>query len=124
MTGMIQLGASAARYPNEIEPAFPEAVPAAGITPIEPGWVTPPAAAVEVGLALPLPLLLQAARAVTLATATASAPMRFLLNVIIAPPSLRSSRLWSVLGSSECRPSFSQVAGDPLRTVAGVPALQ
>ena len=71
-------------------------------------------------MALPLLLLLlQAAMAVMPATARASAPIRFVPNLVIAPPSSRCSRHWSVLGSSACRPSISQFAGDPLRTVAG-----
>ena len=110
---MIQLGASAARYPYVMEPAWPEAAPAAGMPPMEPGWVVCPGEAVEVGLALPLPLLLQAARAVTLAIARASPPMRFLLN-ITAPHFLRRSRMR--VGSEVIRvaPFVSQVAGDPL----------
>ncbi len=101
-----------------IVPAVPLGVPAAGIAPIEPGCVTAPGVVVVVLLLLLL-LLLQAARAVMLATARASPPMRFVPNLVIAPPSLRCSRHWSVLGSSACRPSLSQFAGDPLRTVAG-----
>jgi hypothetical protein len=97
-----------------IEPAVPLGVPAAGIAPIEPGWVVSPGGAVGVVVPLVvllLVLLLQAARAVTLATARASTPMRLVPNLVIAPPSLRCSRHWSVLGSSACRPSLSQFAG-------------
>src|SRR5580658_7334095 len=84
---------------------------------MEPGCVVSPAGAVGEVLALPLLplLLLQAARAVRPAAARASALMRFFPNLVIAPPSSRSSRYWSVLGSSACRPSLSQFAGDPLR---------
>jgi hypothetical protein len=42
-----------------------------------------------VALPLLLLLLLQAARAVMPATARASPPMRFVPNLVIAPPSLR-----------------------------------
>ena len=97
---------------------MPLGVPAAGIEPIEPGCVTAPGVVVVVLLLLLL-LLLQAARAVRVATARASPPMRFFPDLVIAPPSPRCSRHWSVLGSSACRPSLSQFAGDPLRTVAG-----
>src|SRR5580693_3129867 len=114
MIGRIQLGALDARYPYVIEPAVPEGVPAAGIPPIEPACVVTPGVVV-VELLLLLLLLLHAARAVIPATARASAPMRLVPDRVIAPPSLRCSRLWSVLGSSACRPSLSQFAGDPLR---------
>src|SRR5579871_1142797 len=118
MIGRIQLGASAARYPNVMLLGVPDGVPAAGIAPIEPGCVvTPGEVLVFVGLVLLLLLLLllHAARAVMPATARASPPMYLLPNLVIAPPSLRHSQHWSVLGSSACRPSLSQFAGDPLR---------
>src|ERR1700685_3236636 len=114
MIGRIPLGALDAKYPNVIEPAVPEGVPAAGIAPIEPACVVTPGGVV-VELLLLLLLLLHAARAVIPATARASPLMRLVPNLVIAPPSLRRSRHWSVLGSSACRPSLSQFAGDPLR---------
>src|SRR5579872_1345178 len=116
MIGRIQLGALPARYPYVMLPAVPDAVPAAGIPPIEPGSVvTPGVVLVFVGVLLLLLLLLHAARAVMPATARASPPMYLVPNLVTAPPSLRRSRHWSVLGSSACRPSLSQFAGDPLR---------
>jgi hypothetical protein len=85
MIGRIQLGALDARYPYVIEPALPEAAPAAGIAPIEPACVvTPGVVVVELLLLL---LLLQAARAVMPATARASPARPFLPNVVIVPPS-------------------------------------
>src|SRR5580704_4982322 len=83
MRGSIQFGVAPGCSANEIEPALPEGVPAAGITPTEPGSRSPPGE-LEVGVALPLLLvLLQAARAVTPATARASPPMRLLPNLVI-----------------------------------------
>ena len=61
---------------------------------------------VPLGLLLLL-LLLQAASAVMLATARATPAIVVLRNFIIGPPSVRCSRLWSVLGSSACRPSLA-----------------
>src|SRR5579859_7146413 len=112
MIGRIQLGALPARYPYVIEPAVPDGVPAAGIPPIEPGSVvTPGVVLVFVGvvLLLLLLLLLHAARAVIPATARASPPMYLVPNLVTGPPSLRRSRHCSVLESSACRPSLSQV---------------
>src|SRR5579863_1051870 len=110
--GKIQLGAVPGCSANEIEPTWPDGVPADGISPTEPGCDTP-WGELDVGVALPLLLLLllQAARAVTLATARASPPMRFLPDVIIMPASSRRTRRWSVFGSSACRlPSRSSPA--------------
>jgi hypothetical protein len=106
MTGKIQLGAVPGSSAQVIVPAFFVPLDAAsGTEPIEPGTLT--ALPFELLDPPPLPLLLQAARAVTLATVTASPAIALLLRSFIGPPSLRSLRLVSVLGSSACRPSLA-----------------
>ncbi len=105
ITGKIQLGEVPGSSAQVIVPAF--FVPpdeATGTVPMEPGTLTELAFEPLDPL---LPLLLQAASAVTLATVTASPAIAFLLRSFIGPPSLRSLRLVSVLGSSACRPSLA-----------------
>ena len=107
--GRIQVGAEFGGSAIVIVPACCVPVAMAGTLPNCPCRPTlpEPDVLVLVGLPLLLLLLLQAASAVMLATARASAPMLFFPNVFIAPPSLRGWRLWSVLGSSACRPSLA-----------------
>src|ERR1700683_114641 len=109
-TEKIQFGAVLGAIAQVIVPDLPLSVAAFGTDPIPPGTVTVP------GVVVVLPpdevlwlLLLQAPSAVTDATARTSPPTVLLRNLIIGPPPSRSSRLKSVLGSSACRPSFSQL---------------
>jgi hypothetical protein len=82
--GRIQFGPLPGASAEVNVAAWPEGVPAAGISPIPPGTLVAP------GVTEAELLLLQAARAVTLATARASAPMYlFFAKIVIAPPSLR-----------------------------------
>ena len=105
-TGRIQFGAVPGSIAQVIVPALIfSPVGAIGTDPIPPGTVTLPA--VLLPPLLELLLLLQAASAVMLATARASPAIVLLRSLIIGPPSWRCSRVWSVLGSSACRPSLA-----------------
>jgi hypothetical protein len=109
--GRIQFGPLPGASAEVNVAAWPEGVPAAGISPIPPGTLVAPGVTEA-----ELLLLLQAARAVTLATARASAPMYLFFAKIVIGPSLAALLTPMIRpGVISLSPSFSQFAGEPLR---------